>query len=120
MSRDPTNTIDQSGTSKQWLGMQPVDLFTYAGQVYPVWENCGFMRNALLGIWPTDEESQPFYKGFDRGHKGYANVYEAFTKTPKLLKKCCAKFELEQTRAQSTQGVNSQSKQSINSSLCNT
>eukprot|EP00957_Ditylum_brightwellii_P164281 12507156-Ditylum_brightwellii.AAC.1 len=106
-------------TCKCWLGMQPAELLTYAGRVYLVWKNKGFTHNALLGIWPTDEESQPFYKGYDRGHKGFTNIYNFFNKPHKLLKKFNAEFELKQACVQSSEGASARTKRSINNSSGN-
>eukprot|EP00957_Ditylum_brightwellii_P083238 6328468-Ditylum_brightwellii.AAC.1 len=45
-----------------WFGLQPQELISYAGKVHLMWENRGEPVNALVGIWPSDEEAEPFYK----------------------------------------------------------
>eukprot|EP00957_Ditylum_brightwellii_P108762 8296669-Ditylum_brightwellii.AAC.1 len=60
------------------------------------------MHNALIGVTATDEERWPYYKGMDRGHKGYSNIYEAFKKAPKLFAKFKNKFEEELEKQMNT------------------
>eukprot|EP00957_Ditylum_brightwellii_P084247 6405951-Ditylum_brightwellii.AAC.2 len=46
-----------------WLGMQPKDLVTYAGEVHFVWENQGGLYNSLVGVWLSVEEAQLYHLG---------------------------------------------------------
>eukprot|EP00957_Ditylum_brightwellii_P121274 9248408-Ditylum_brightwellii.AAC.1 len=95
-TKTSTKSINKSlHGNTTWHGITPAEMTRHTGKAYAVWECKTIMHNALIAVTATNEESWPYYKGMDRGHTGYSNIYEAFKKAPKLFAKFKNKFEEE-------------------------